>query len=88
MCVASFNDSKIAWYENDGSGNFGIQQIITTDASRQPLMPPIWTTMEMGRAVADNKIAWYENLSMTHTLAERCFTIPTKMAYLRAENMV
>ena len=29
---ASYDDSKIAWYENDGSGNFGVQQIITTVA--------------------------------------------------------
>ena len=26
------NDDKIAWYENDGDGNFGLQQIITTNA--------------------------------------------------------
>ncbi|MBK9461508.1 MAG: VCBS repeat-containing protein [Sphingobacteriales bacterium] len=30
---ASSGDDKIAWYENDGSGNFGTQQIITTDAN-------------------------------------------------------
>jgi hypothetical protein len=30
---SSFNDNKIAWYENlDGLGNFGMQQIITTNA--------------------------------------------------------
>ena len=27
---ASSSDDKIAWYENDGMGNFGAQQIITT----------------------------------------------------------
>ncbi|MBL7788040.1 MAG: VCBS repeat-containing protein [Chitinophagales bacterium] len=27
---ASYIDNKIAWYENDGNGNFGLQQIITT----------------------------------------------------------
>ena len=30
---SSFNDNKIAWYENlDGLGNFGMQKIITTNA--------------------------------------------------------
>ncbi|MBK9461509.1 MAG: VCBS repeat-containing protein [Sphingobacteriales bacterium] len=29
MLSASYYDNKIAWYENDGSGNFGTQQIIT-----------------------------------------------------------
>ncbi|WP_044223940.1 FG-GAP repeat domain-containing protein, partial [Phaeodactylibacter xiamenensis] len=28
----SLDDDKIAWYENDGSGNFGAQQVITTSA--------------------------------------------------------
>src|SRR5690606_4680577 len=28
---ASSNDHKIAWYENDGLGNFGPQQVITTN---------------------------------------------------------
>ncbi len=27
---ASAGDNKIAWYENDGAGNFGAKQIITT----------------------------------------------------------
>ncbi len=29
---ASAADNKIAWYKNNGNGNFGAQQIITTDA--------------------------------------------------------
>ena len=29
---ASHNDDKIAWYKNDGNGNFGVQQVITTNA--------------------------------------------------------
>ncbi|MCK6691600.1 MAG: VCBS repeat-containing protein, partial [Thermoanaerobaculia bacterium] len=31
---ASAGDDKIAWYENDGIGNFGLQQVITTNADR------------------------------------------------------
>ncbi|MCK4639315.1 MAG: VCBS repeat-containing protein, partial [Bacteroidales bacterium] len=30
---ASSADNKIAWYENDGDGNFGDQQVITTNAN-------------------------------------------------------
>jgi len=29
---ASFDDAKIAWYENQGGGVFGAQQVITTAA--------------------------------------------------------
>ena len=29
---ASSDDDKIAWYENDGTGQFGPQQVITTQA--------------------------------------------------------
>ncbi len=32
-CLASELDSKIAWYENNGAGNFGAQQIITTNTN-------------------------------------------------------
>jgi hypothetical protein len=28
---ASAGDNKIAWYPNDGAGNFGVQQIISTN---------------------------------------------------------
>ena len=30
---ASAGDDKIAWYENQGGGVFGVQQIITTQAN-------------------------------------------------------
>lgn len=30
---ASFEDDKIAWYKNDGLGNFGVQLIISTNAN-------------------------------------------------------
>jgi hypothetical protein len=29
---ASHQDNKIAWYENDGSWNFGLQKVITVEA--------------------------------------------------------
>jgi len=63
---ASRYDSKIAWYENDGMGNFGAQQIITTDAANA------WSVYAsdldgdgdmdvLSASYDDDKIAWYEN---------------------------
>ncbi len=65
LSASSFDD-KIAWYENDGSGNFSIQQVITNSADRaqsvyaadldgdgdQDVLSASWD---------DYKIAWYEN---------------------------
>ncbi len=64
---ASFDDDKIAWYENiDGLGNFGTQQIITTNAD---LATSVYATdidgdgdMDvLSASFDDDKIAWYEN---------------------------
>ncbi len=64
---ASASDSKIAWYENQGSGVFGAQQIITTQANGA------WSVYAAGPGwgwgpwmcslllLNDDKIAWYEN---------------------------
>ena len=62
---ASYLDDKIAWYENDGSGNF-TTHTITTGADRA------WSvfaadvdgdgdTDVLSASYADDKIAWYEN---------------------------
>jgi hypothetical protein len=64
---ASANDDKIAWYENtDGQGNFGAQQIITTNAiaARSVYATDIDEDGDMdvlSASVLDDKIAWYEN---------------------------
>jgi gliding motility-associated-like protein len=64
---ASFNDNKIAWYENtDGDGTFGAQQVISTAALRAT---SVYSTdldgdgdMDvLSSSFGDNKIAWYEN---------------------------
>ena len=64
---ASSEDDKIAWYENiDGQGNFGSQQIITTNADKAT---SVYATdidgdgdMDvLSASQNDNKIAWYEN---------------------------
>jgi hypothetical protein len=63
---ASFDDDKIAWYENDGIGNFGIQQIISVaaDGASSVYASDLDGDGDMDVLSAsseDNKIAWYEN---------------------------
>ena len=64
---ASTGDDKIAWYENtDGQGNFGSQQIITTNADGAKSVFAIDIDGDGDRDVLsasafDSKIAWYEN---------------------------
>jgi hypothetical protein len=63
---ASFNDSKIAWYENtDGAGGFGAQQVIAP-----PALAAISVfaadvdgdgDLDVLSALASNEIAWYQN---------------------------
>jgi len=67
MLSASYNDDKIAWYENtDGQGTFGPQQIITTNAIGSCSI--FSTDLDgdgdndvLSASFEDNKIAWYEN---------------------------
>ncbi len=50
MCsLLLISDDKVAWYANDGSGNFGAQQLISTnaDGARICLMPKTWMGMEI-----------------------------------------
>ena len=74
---ASFNDDKIAWYENtDGTGTFGEQRIITDSANGAISVyasdlngdGDIDVLSASGR---DNKIAWYENTDGTGTFGEQ-----------------
>lgn len=64
---ASAGDDKIAWYENeDGLGNFGPQQIISTEAE---LATAVYASdMDsdgdidvLSASEGDQKVAWYEN---------------------------
>ena len=62
---ASFEDNKVAWYENDGNQNF-TQHIITTNA-----VGVAWLHAEdmdgdddidiLSASAIDDKVAWYEN---------------------------
>jgi len=64
---ASFNDDKIAWYENtNGQGVFSAEKIITTsaDGARSVYTVDIDGDGDIDVLSAsswDNKIAWYEN---------------------------
>ncbi len=64
---ASFEDDKIAWYENtDGQGSFGPQQLITTlaDAAVSVFAADLDADGDMdvlSASAAQNVIAWYEN---------------------------
>ena len=63
---ASRDDSKIAWYANDGSGNFGAQQIITTAANGAASVSTADLDGDgdldvLSASEVDNKIAWYAN---------------------------
>lgn len=68
---ASFNDNKIAWYENlDGLGNFGPQKIITGNASKAREVYSIDIDNDgdndviavFNVSVFDGRVSWYENL--------------------------
>ncbi len=89
---ASQNDDKIAWYENiDGEGNFGSQQIITTNAD---YAGSVYATdidgdkdMDvLSASLNDSKIAWYENIDgqgnfgsqqIITTIADGAFSVYT-----------
>ena len=63
---ASSNDDKIAWYQNDGNGNFSAQQVISTNTDYPVSVyaadldgdgdPDV-----LSASFRDNKIAWYQN---------------------------
>jgi hypothetical protein len=64
---ASKADNKIAWYENiDGLGNFGIQQIITSNANSARGVHSADLDGDgdldvLSASALDDTIAWYEN---------------------------
>ncbi len=65
---ASGLDDKIAWYENmDGQGNFGVQQVITTNADNAYSvfakdLDGDGDIDVLSTSTNDDKVAWYENL--------------------------
>ncbi|QHI35954.1 hypothetical protein IMCC3317_13020 [Kordia antarctica] len=67
LLSASYNDDKIAWYENlDGQGTFGVQQLISTNANYAIYVKGVDIDMDgdidvVSASRNDDKIAWYEN---------------------------
>ena len=74
---ASYEDDKIAWYENiDGKGTFGEQQIITdsTDRTTSVYACDIDGDGDQDVLLAsfqEDKIAWYENTDSYGTFGEQ-----------------
>jgi hypothetical protein len=83
---ASYQDDKIAWYENLGGGTFGAQQVITAAADGAW---SVYATDLDGDGDADvlaasnwdDKIAWYENLGGGAFGAQQVITTAAKGAW-------
>jgi hypothetical protein len=74
---ASSGDNKIAWYANDGTGRFGPQQVITTDAKRAGCIHAADLDGDGDLDVLSasfDKIAWYENDGSGHFGSQQAIT--------------
>jgi len=84
---ASFEDHKIAWYENtDGNGNFGNQQVITNSAINALNVFAIDIDGDedndvISASTGDDKIAWYENIDGNGTFSQHIITTSADGAY-------
>jgi hypothetical protein len=63
---ASFLDKKIAWYENDGLGNFGVQQIISSSVNSANFVYASDLDSDgyldvLSISLINDEIAWYKN---------------------------
>ena len=66
VLYASMDYDKIAWYENDGNGNFGSQKTITNNADGAVTVYTADLDNDgdldvLSASIYDDKIAWYEN---------------------------
>jgi hypothetical protein len=63
---AAYSDNQIAWWRNDGEGNFGTKRIITNDflGAHSVYVADLDDDGDidvLGAAYNDNQIAWWEN---------------------------
>lgn len=69
LISASYKDNKIAWYENlDGQGNFGSQNVISTNAMGANSVYAADLDGDgdidvLSASIDDDKVVWYENLN-------------------------
>jgi len=96
---ASSGDDKIAWYENtDGLGDFGEEQIISTNALNAVSvyagdLDGDGDLDVLSASSGDNKIAWYKNSTLTLSIVENAsftfsaYPIPTiSMITIQSKN--
>ena len=79
---ASFADNKIAWYRNNGSGNFSSQQIISTNAVGAWFVYATDLDSDgdndiLSASAGDDKIAWYINNGSGNFSAEQIISTNT-----------
>ncbi|EDP71716.1 hypothetical protein FBALC1_04492 [Flavobacteriales bacterium ALC-1] len=83
---ASSLDDRIAWYANDGTGKFGVQQTITTSADYAHRV----TTADLdgdgdidviSASSVDDRIAWYENDGLGNFGPQQTITTAANLAY-------
>ena len=83
VLTASELDNKIAWYQNDGKGNFGPQQLITSQASKASAVYTADLDNDGDQDVlsaSNNLIAWYTNDGSGKFGAQQIITTQAKLA--------
>ncbi|MBN1478419.1 VCBS repeat-containing protein [Candidatus Sumerlaeota bacterium] len=71
LVSSSYQDDKIAWYENDGSGVFGSQQVIAAVGDGAVMAAPADVDGDgdediLAASLFDDEVFWHENLSTGH----------------------
>ncbi|MCA9150686.1 MAG: VCBS repeat-containing protein [Planctomycetales bacterium] len=86
LVAASWRDDKVVWYENlDGTGRFGEQQVITTDAKHAQCVFVADIDGDddldvLSASSEDDKLAWYPNLDGAGKFGE-AIIISTQLDY-------